>query len=158
MGVSFKCSKLSYFDMLLLYMATISISTREDSNNRSMVQPSARLESGLTLRPISLGSLEILRQLGNPLASGEANISTIDTRTLTEFIWVHAAPLDEVVETVYNAPSQVNRKAALFAMNISPAELRTITASLTADQASVQAASAIPQPDATDSPNERTPR
>ena len=56
-GVSFKCSKLSYFDMLLLYMATISISTREDSNNRSMVQPSARLESGLTLRPISLGSL-----------------------------------------------------------------------------------------------------
>jgi hypothetical protein len=43
-------------------------------------------------------------------------------------------------------------------MNISPAELRTITASLTADQASVQAASAIPQPDSTDSPNEQAPR
>ena len=51
-------------------MPSISISTREDSNNRSMVQPSARLESGLTLRPISLGSLEILRQLGNGLGEG----------------------------------------------------------------------------------------
>lgn len=139
-------------------MPTISITSREDSNNRSMMQPSARLESGLSLRPISLGSLEILRQLGNPLSSGDTNANAIDTHTLTEFIWVHAAPLDEVVDTVYNTPSQVNRKAALFAMNISPSELRSITASLTADQASVQAASAIPQPDATDSPNELTPR
>ncbi|MBR5889570.1 MAG: hypothetical protein IKY92_05960 [Akkermansia sp.] len=139
-------------------MPTITISTREDNNNRSMVQPDARLESGISLRPISLGSLEILRQLGNPLASGDTSLSNIDTHTLTEFIWVHAAPLDEVVDTVYNAPSQVGRKAALFAMTISPAELRTITASLSADQAAVQAASAIPQPDDTDSPNERTPR
>ncbi len=139
-------------------MPTISISTREDSNNRSMVQPPARTESGLSLRPISLGSLEILRQLGNPLCTGAADITNIDTRTLTEFIWVHAAPLEEVVETVYNAPSQVNRKAALFAMNISPSELRVITSALSADQAAVQAASAIPQPDNTDSPNELAPR
>ena len=139
-------------------MPTISISTREDNNNRSMVQPDARLESGISLRPISLGSLEILRQLGNPLASGDTSLSNIDTHTLTEFIWVHAAPLEEVVDTVYNAPSQVGRTAALFAMASSPAELRTITASLSADQAAVQAASAIPQPDSTDSPNGQTPR
>ena len=139
-------------------MPTISISTREDSNNCSMIQPPARTESGLSLRPISLGSLEVLRQLGNPLASGDADMTNIDTRTLTEFIWVHAAPLDEVVETVYNTPSQVNRKAALFAMSISPAELRVITSALSADQASLQAASAIPQPDSTDSPNGHTPR
>lgn len=139
-------------------MPAISISAREDSNNRSMVQPPARTESGLTLRPISLGSLEVLRQLGNPLTSGNAELATIDTRTLAEFIWVHAAPLDEVLETVYNAPSQVGRKSALFAMAISPAELCTITAALSADQAALQAASAIPQPDATDSPNGHTPR
>ena len=139
-------------------MPTISISTREDNNNRSMVQPATRTESGLTLRPISLGSLEILRHLGNPLSSGDTNMTTIDTHTLTEFIWVHAAPLEEVVDTVYNAPSQVGRKAALFAMTISPAELRTITASLSADQAAVQAASAIPLPEEHDSPNELAPR
>ena len=139
-------------------MPTISISTREDSNNRSMMQPPARTESGLSLRPISLGSLEILRQLGNPISSGNADMSNIDTRTLTEFIWVHAAPLDEVMDTVYNTPSQVNRKAALFAINISPAELRTITSALASDQAAVQAASAIPLPEDTDSPNGLTPR
>ena len=139
-------------------MPTISISSREDSNNRSLVQPPARTESGLALRPISLGSLEVLRQLGNPLASGNTELSDIDTGILTEFIWVHAAPLDEVMETVYNAPSQVKRRAAQFAMTISPAELRVITSALSADQAALQAASAIPQPDSTDSPNELTPR
>ena len=139
-------------------MPTISISTREDSNNRSMIQPPARTESGLSLRPISLGSLEVLRQLGNPLASGNTELTDIDIGILTEFIWVHAAPLDEVMETVYNAPSQVKRRAAQFAMTISPAELRVITAALSADQAALLAASAIPQPDSTDSPNELTPR
>lgn len=139
-------------------MPTISISTREDENNRSMVQPPARTESGLTLRPISLGSLEVLRQLGNPLASGNTELTDIDTGILTEFIWVHAAPLEEVMETVYNAPSQVKRRAAQFAMTISPAELRVITSALSADQAALQAASAIPQPDSTDSPNELPPR
>ena len=54
-------------------MPTISISTREDENNRSMIQPPACTESGLTLRPISLGSLEVLRQLGNPLSAGNAH-------------------------------------------------------------------------------------
>ena len=139
-------------------MPTISISSREDSNNRSLVQPPMRTESGLSLRPISLGSLEVLRQLGNPLASGNTELTDIDTGILTEFIWVHAAPLDEVMETVYNAPSQVKRRAAQFAMTISPAELRVITSALSADQAALQAASAIPQPDSTDSPNELTPR
>lgn len=139
-------------------MPTISISSREDSNNRSLVQPPVRTESGLSLRPISLGSLEVLRQLGNPLASGNTELTDIDTGILTEFIWVHAAPLDEVMETVYNAPSQVKRRAAQFAMTISPAELRIITAALSADQAALQAASAIPQPDSTASPNELTPR
>lgn len=139
-------------------MPTISISSREDSNNRSLVQPPVRTESGLSLRPISLGSLEVLRQLGNPLASGNTELTDIDTGILTEFIWVHAAPLEEVMETVYNAPSQVKRRAAQFAMTISPAELRVITSALSADQAALQAASAIPQPDSTDSPNELTPR
>ena len=139
-------------------MPTISITSREDSNNRSLVQPPVRTESGLSLRPISLGSLEVLRQLGNPLASGNTELSDIDTGILTEFIWVHAAPLDEVMETVYNTPSQVKRRAAQFAMTISPAELRVITSALSADQAALQAASAIPQPDSTDSPNELTPR
>jgi len=40
-------------------MPTISISTHEDSNKHFMVQPPARTESGLPLRPVSHGTLEI---------------------------------------------------------------------------------------------------
>lgn len=141
-------------------MPSISISTREDSNNRSMLAPSARTNAGITLRPISLGSLEILRQLNNPLATAEANITEVDTRIIAEFLWVHGAPQEEVLNVVYNSPTQVAYKAAAFAMNISPAELRGITSFLAADRAAIQSASvdAIPDPDAPNSPNVLTPR
>ena len=108
----------------------IHTQSREDSNNRAMLAPPTRTTSGVTLRPISLGSLEILRQLNNSLATAEADMGEIDTRTLTEFLWVHGAPIDEVLDTVYNHPTQVGLKATAFAMSISPAELRGITASL----------------------------
>ena len=48
-------------------------------------------------------------------------------RVLAEFLWVHGAPIEEVLDTVYNTPTQVARKAAAFALQISPAELRSIT-------------------------------
>lgn len=138
----------------------IHTQTREDSNNRAMLAPPTRTTSGVTLRPISLGSLEILRQLNNSLATAEADMGEIDTRTLTEFLWVHGAPIDEVLDTVYNHPTQVGLKATAFAMSISPAELRGITTSLAADRAAIQSASAepIPDPDSPTSPNAHTPR
>ena len=37
----------------------ISISCREDENNRSIVRPAAQVDK-LTLRPLSLGSLKLL--------------------------------------------------------------------------------------------------
>ena len=66
----------------------------------------------------------------------------IDTRTLTEFLWVHGAPIDEVLDTVYNYPTQIGLKATAFAMSISPAELRVFTSSLAAGRAAIQSASA----------------
>lgn len=139
---------------------TVKIQTREDTNNRAMLAPPAKMANGLALRPISLGSLEILRQLGNPLATADAGLEDIDTRTLTEFLWVHAAPVDEVVETVYNLPSQVARKAALFALNVSPADLPGIMAAVKGDRDAVLSASAepLPDPDAPESPNAPAPR
>ncbi len=146
-------------------MAPISIQTpdnlppisREDGNNRSMLAPPPRLQSGLVLRPISLGSLEVLRQLGNPLAMADER-AEVDARSLTEFLWVHAAPQDEVLDAVYNTPSRVPRLVAEFAMSVSPGELHRITAALAADRAAVEAASAapIPDPDLPENPNERT--
>ena len=112
------------------------------------------------LRGISLGSLEILRQLANPLSTAEADLSAVDMRVLAEFLWVHGAPIEEVLDTVYNTPTQVARKAAAFALQISPAELRSITGALAADRAAIRSAGAEPLPDADApaSPNVPTPR
>ena len=138
----------------------IHTATREESNNRAMLAPESKTKSGITLRAISLGSLEILRQLANPLSTAEADLSAVDTRVLAEFLWVHGAPIEEVLDTVYNTPTQVAVKAAAFALQISPAELRSITGALAADRAAIRSASAEPLPDADApaSPNVPTPR
>ena len=140
----------------------IHTATREESNNRAMLAPESKTKSGIVLRGISLGSLEILRQPANPLSSAEEreNLSAVDTRVLAEFLWVHGAPIEEVLDTVYNTPTQVARKAAAFALQISPAELHSITGALAADRAAIRSASAEPLPDADApaSPNVPTPR
>ena len=138
----------------------IHTATREESNNRAMLAPESKTKSGIVLRAISLGSLEILRQLANPLSTAEADLSAVDTRVLAEFLWVHGAPIEEVLDTVYNTPTQVARKAAAFALQISPAELHSITGALAADRAAIRSASAEPLPDADApaSPNVPTPR
>ena len=68
--------------------------------------------------------------------------------------------IEEVLDTVYNTPTQVARKAAAFALQISPAELHSITGALAADRAAIRSASAEPLPDADApaSPNVPTPR
>ena len=138
----------------------IHTATREESNNRAMLAPESKTRSGIVLRAISLGSLEILRQLANPLSTAEADLSAVDTRVLAEFLWVHGAPIEEVLDTVYNTPTQVARKAAAFALQISPAELRSITGALAADRAAIRSAGAEPLPDADApaSPNVPSPR
>ena len=133
-----------------------ALESRDDVNNRSMLAPAPRLDSGLTLRPISLGSLEILRQLGNPLAAAETQLTDIDTRALTEFLWVHAAPVETVLDMVFSTPARVPRAVAEFALTVKPAELSRIMTALVADRAGIEAASAapLPDPDMPPSPNE----
>lgn len=136
----------------------ISITTREDINNSAFTRPAAKAGS-LTLRPISLGSLELLRQIGNALATGEASPDSLDLHTISQFVWVHAAPLEEVVDTIYNEPASVGKAVALFCLDVAPAELQQIAAALTADCSAIQAAGAIPTaPDDDDSPNAQTRR
>lgn len=136
----------------------ININTRDDENNRSIVKPAAKV-GNFTLRPISLGSLELLRQIGNTLATGEANPDALDLHTLSQFVWVHAAPLDKVIDTIYNAPGKVAQEVATFCLDVTPADLKGVASALTTDCAAIQAASAVPA-DSSDeeSPNAQTPR
>ena len=51
-----------------------------------MLASESKTKSGIVLRAISLGSLEILRQLANPLSTAEADLSAVDTRVPVEFL------------------------------------------------------------------------
>lgn len=135
----------------------ISIQTREDTNNASILQPIQQIGK-LTLRPLSLGSIEILRSIGNPLATGNiAAIETLDTSAFAQFIWVHAAAQEEVLDIVFNRISELARAVTTFALAISPADLQAVAKSLQGDMSAIEAASA--QPESTDnaSPNVQAP-
>jgi len=75
----------------------------------------------LTLRPVTAGSMAILLQVGNGLftaeeleegAAPEASKPYADLDALFEFIWVHTAPIEEVLEMVENGDLNDLHKAA----------------------------------------------
>ncbi len=140
---------------------SINIQTRDSLNNASMLQPAPKIgNTGLTLRPVSLGSLELLRAVNNPLAGSNATnaLPELDTTALAQYIWIHAAPIDEVIEIIYNRPSDIAKSVATFALKITPADLRSVTAVLQGDLGSIEAATAAPEPrDGEESPNELPP-
>ncbi|MFI3244035.1 MAG: hypothetical protein R3Y56_07280 [Akkermansia sp.] len=135
----------------------ITIETRDTTNNASIITPAAKV-GNLTMRPISLGSIELLREIGNPLASGnQTMIDSLDASIFAQFIWVHAAPIDEVVDTIYNDLSSLARKVTVFSLNISPQDLNALAANLQRDLGAIEAASAQPEESDSESPNAPTP-
>ncbi len=140
---------------------SINIQTRDSLNNASMLQPAPTIgNTGLTLRPVSLGSLELLRAVNNPLAGSNAteSLPELDTTAMAQYLWIHAAPINDVIETIYNRPSDIAKSVAIFAMQITPADLRSVTGLLQGDLQSIEAASAAPEPrEGEESPNELPP-
>ncbi len=135
----------------------ITIETRDNTNNASIIAPASKV-GNVTMRPISLGSIELLRAIGNPLASGnQTMIDSLDTSIFAQFIWVHAAPLDEVVDTIYNDLASLARKVTVFSLNISPQDLQALASNMQKDMSAIEAASAQPEEKDDDSPNAPTP-
>ena len=135
----------------------INIETRDTLNAASMLQPAQKVGE-LTLRPLSLGSLELLRIIGNPLASGNsAALENIDTSVFAQYIWVHAAPQEKVVDIIFNRIGALAEAVTVFSLAISPADLQLIAQSLQGDLGAIEAASAQPEPTESDNPNAPTP-
>lgn len=71
---------------------------------------------GLTLRPPTAGSIDLLQQIKNPLFS-EAEEDCEpggEMIPLFEFIWIHSAPLDEVLAAAEN-DGEIRRRARRLA-------------------------------------------
>ena len=92
----------------------------------------------------------MLARIGSPLASvdtaakagGEISVSDI-----AEFIYVHAAPLDEVRQTVYRSRSELAEKADAFCAAIPPYKIPAILSALAEDAQAVRLAQASALPD-----------
>lgn len=137
-------------------MPNIKIKSREDTNNSSMVKPEPHSIAGLHVRSISLGSLEILREMGNPIANG-SQTENLTMGDISQFVWVHAAEEETVLDTVYNKAYLLSKTVAKFCLNITQEDIQKIVVAIRGDQSAIATASAIPLPDDHDSPNELSP-
>lgn len=89
---------------------------------------------GLTLRPITFGTLLVLRKLGNPLGTaleGRSVPSTEDLEALAEFMWVQAAPWHEVKRLAASGDKDAVSAAVLdWAERLTPAQMQAAVASI----------------------------
>ena len=72
----------------------------------------------LTLRPLTAGSLNILMETGNPLFTGGDPSESAQFQALFEFIWIHTAPENEVIEACGN-PDLLHTQARKLSLSIS---------------------------------------
>lgn len=56
---------------------------------------------GITLRPLSPGSFDLLQRLGNALVAGGAGVTHAEAHAAAiEYIWIHSAPLEQVMTII----------------------------------------------------------
>lgn len=61
------------------------------------------------LRPLSAGSFALLNRLGNPMVTGAATDNNAMFTAVCEYVWIHSAPLDEVIRIV--GPSDMSAES-----------------------------------------------
>jgi len=72
----------------------------------------------LRLRPLTAGSLNILMETGNPLFTGGDPSEAAQFQALFEFIWIHTAPEEEVIDATSN-PDLLHTQARKLSLSIS---------------------------------------
>ena len=154
---------------------------REITNTQSILAgdlPQAEVK-GLKVRPVSLSSMAMLELLGNScldrfrkrVSSGVENDATpaaeekpdqMSMYALAEFVWVHAAPEDEVVRLVagggFDDAAAIRRPVLSFAGRVGFASLGEIVAGMTAEMNAIMNAQSegIPDPERAPSKNSRS--
>jgi len=98
-----------------------------------------------TLRPLTAGSIMILMETGNPLFTDSATKAseTDAMQGLLEFLYIHTAPQEEVVQKSDN-PAELRLAARSFALNISFEDLGSFTDQFSKIRGKLQAAMVDP--------------
>jgi len=104
----------------------------------------------LTLRPLTAGSVLLLMETGNPLfAETEADSEAAVMQGIFEFIHIHTAPKDEVIDDCAD-PGALRRKAKALALSVDFEALSSFTAQFQQLRERLAAASVevVPEKDA----------
>lgn len=146
---------------------------REIINTQSIIAgdlPQAEV-NGLKVRPVSLASMAMLELLGNSCLSllnkrqnagdlpEEEKPETRSMYALAEFVWIHAAPEEEVVRLVagggFDDAAAIRRAVLTFAAQVGFASLGKIVGGMTAEMNAIMSAQSegIKDPDGAPSKN-----
>lgn len=108
------------------------------------------------LRPLSAASLVLLRRTNNPFGTGEG----VDTDSAEgifsalAFVYMHAAPLSEVIEASRN-PDLLDARVIEFSAAFPMQSLQTAIESITGQMS--EAAASVSEPEAKDGEDEESP-
>lgn len=88
---------------------------------------------GLTLRPITIGTMDICRLVGLTMFSGEGSGAETPAEQIKQtagFLWIQSRPLDKVIESAREglSPDEWHKKHVLpFMFEIAPQDLAAAT-------------------------------
>lgn len=104
----------------------------------------------LTLRPLSLGALNLLQRVGNLFftESDDSQVSDADMLTAAlEAVYILAAPLDPVRRACFGQRSEFELAVQIFAEGISMDNFDEVLNAISDQKGSAEAAIVVPRPD-----------
>lgn len=138
---------------------------REKILNDAMMAPDAvEVCPGVRVRRMSMQSLAMCSRVGVKIP-GPDDLKSAETPedafrvfpAISEFVFIHAAPIEAVEECVYVKPSLLARNADRFLTKIPVDKLVDVFLAISADQAAISAAETKIDSEAPDSKNTPSP-
>ena len=127
--------------------------TRENKQTETLLAGDAaqQLSGGLTVRPISFGTMLVFRRLGHPFGGLAAGAElTLTQEHLAQALWVMCAPWEQVRSLTRGGDMDAVADAVLdFAATVSPEQLAEFTRYLAGEKEAADTAAAVVLPDAT---------
>lgn len=133
-------------------METIRDNTNESS---ALLSPEPRRVGAFEVRPVTLATMLALKKLKNPLylaLSGGAEVEEagVEEEHLVQFLWVHAAPWEEVRRLVVNAGAwreKIQEAVLDFSLKVRLQDTQAMVMLLKEELTAAVAAMATPLPE-----------
>lgn len=131
--------------------------SNQQHRNDAITAPLPQLQTldgqTLELRPLSLGSINLLQRVGNALFTAEADTALSDDDLISaplEVIYILGGPLDEVRRVCFGPRLDFDLAVQIFAESLDISTLAEIMDTIASQQAAADAAIVEPRPEGDD--------